>query len=271
MVLPWLLAAFLLPAQTDPSSVAAGELERIKRGLVEEPSGEWPAQAEALVDRWPTTEAAGRALVWLGELAYQANQFDLARERFSQVEKRFPKGEVASLAARGLGDVAFKQGHWREAIRAYEAGLAADPPPLLSDELRQKRQSASREQTRLELEWAAWLALVLFVLWFGPALMTIKPELPVETRMLLPVYAILIGVAWPRDPNVRMAILYLALGSLAIVSIAFGAWKATSRSRIVLNGVMLLVANLAVGYIALRRAGIVDMLFETFKFGTNMG
>ncbi len=271
MLLLYLLAAPLLSGAADPSSVAAAELERIKRGLAEEPGERWPAQAEALVDRWPNTEAGGRALIWLGELAYQANQFDLAGERFARAARLFADGELAALAARGRGDIAFQQGHWQRAIDAYQAGLRARPPLLLRQELRQKIDAATREKRRLSVEWAAWLFLLVFVLRFARDLFRVRLELPVETRLLLPVYALMVGIAWSRDPNVRMALLYLALGSLALVSIAFGAPKAANRSRAALDALLLSVANLAVGYIALRRAGIVDMLVETLKFGTNMG
>jgi hypothetical protein len=98
-------------------------------------------------------------------------------------------------------------------------------------------------------------------------LRTYRPELPLEARLLAPIYALLVAAAWGRDPHAPEAMLWIALGSLLLVTLAYPAKRPGRRAR---NTVTLLIGTVAVIYIGLRRSGVMNALVETLRGGTDL-
>jgi hypothetical protein len=260
-VLPVALFSLALQLASVGEAPLASELDRIEQGYAIQPVQRWTAAAEALIERAPTSQTAGRALVWLGALALRARQLTLADTRFAEARRRFPHGGLAALAARGRGDVAMASGHWRDAIARYDEAMP-DADPVVAAELTEKRVLAAREQHRVYAEIVAWIAVALCALGIATPLRRLRWTLPPEARFLAPVYALLIGAAWTRDPHVAQAMLWIALGSLLLATLRR---ERSARARSRVDSALLILASAALVYIGVRRADVLDPLTETLR------
>jgi hypothetical protein len=245
---------------------AEAELTRIQTAFAHDPRGSWEANAEALIARWPSSAAAGKALIWLGGLALARRDRLRARVCFGAALQRFPEGELAALAHRGLGDVSFGERHWMAALAEYDEALP-QASPLLRYELLEKRAATLTEQRRFLLEVAAWGIASVICSWFAWRSRRQRFRLPPETVWLAPIYILLVMAAWGRDPNVPSALAYFACGSLALVTVAFAGRRQGTTRSLVLEAALVTIGNLAIAYIAIRRAGLIDVLRETLKAG----
>lgn len=254
------------PALVDDAA-AEVEYDRVREEFGHVPRARSLAALEAVAAAHATAPASGRALLWLGDLALRDHQGDDAGRHYAEAHLRFPHGEIGALGLRGLGDVAYFQGRYTDAIPLFEAALA-EAPPVLAIELRQKRAIAFESRRRFGYEIGAWLVLGLVAAWFCRRALAQRDSLhfPVEAQFLLPLYALLVAACWGRDAGVRHALYWLSLGSLALVTLAFAP---TARRRLSIDAALLTLANLALFYVAIRRAGIVDVLWTTIKAGAD--
>jgi hypothetical protein len=236
---------------------AAQRLDEIERAYTMTPSDRVEADALALAARMPETTAAGRALVWLGALALQHHQPARAASRFREARRRFPHGEIGALAARGLGDVALTERRWSEAIARYDEARL-DASPLLAHELDDKRTIAVRERGRTRFEVACWIVYALALGWFARAVRRWRRAVPVETRFLLPVDAILLAACWGRDPRVWTAMLWITLGSLVLVTAGFA--DPRPRSHAALDVCAFVLGTAAMIFVGLHHGGALDAL-----------
>jgi hypothetical protein len=255
----------LLPGVVD-EQVADERLAAMERGYAAQPGPVWEAEALRFADEAPGSQAAARALIWAGALALRDGRAAQAGQRFGEARRRFARGELGVLAARGLGDVAMSERHWTAAIARYDEALV-DASPLLRHELTEKREMAERERARSWLELVAWLLLVACLVGLIRPLRTYRPELPLEARLLAPVYAVLVAAAWGRDPRAPVAMAWIAVGSLLLVTVAYAARRPGRRAR---DTVTLLIGTVAVIYIGLRRSGVMNALVETLRGGTDL-
>jgi hypothetical protein len=248
----------LLAALSEPDQA----LRTIEQQFAVRPRAESEAALVALAGRWPDAPAAGRALIWLGGLALGDGRLDAAADRFATTRQRF-SGELRALAERGLGDVALHRGHFSKAAAFYGAGLSDAEAPSLRFELDEKLALAKRLHRRWLAELAAWLGLVLALAWLGRGLR--RPlRLPAETLYVLPFTALMAALSWPRDHGVFVTLAWLGGGALVICTVAFAGSPAPGgRRRLALDLTAATVANLALGYIALRRGGIIDSLTQS--------
>jgi len=262
-----LLAVGLFPAGDE--ATARAELEAVRASFAVSPRAESEAALVAIGDHFPSTESGARALLWAGDLATQDKQLLQGRTRYLLVAQRFPRGELHAFALRGTGNVALLEHRWADARDAFAAALA-DAPPLLAVELREKRALAERERRRFFVEAAAWIAIALALAWFTARLR--RPlALPLATRVVAPVYALVLAAAWGRDEGVFHALLWLAAGSLPLITLALASTAPRAPRRALVDGAVLAVANGALFYVALRRSGIVDSLWQTLQAGGAVG
>ena len=266
--MPWFAFSVLfalLPASAEQEAMAA--LAEIQRQFAFRSRPMSETAALELAKRWPETEAAGRSLVWLGALALREHRAPVAKVRYAEAYKRFAHGEVAALALRGLGDIALSTRDWSEAIRRYEEAIR-EASPTLQRELEEKREVASRERFRGAIEAFAWLFVAVCAGWFARAARQWQRRLPREVALLAPVYALLVFVAWGRDPFVPIAMMWIAAGSLLLIGLAFAD---ETRRFSAADLAILVCGNSAVIYISLHRSGVIGSLLETLKLGAEAG
>lgn len=269
------LAALLLfaaspaapPIALTDDAAAEVEYDRIRDQFGHEARPQSVAALAALTARHPASPAAGRALLWMGDLAARDHVYDDAERHYSEARRRFPVGEMGALALRGLGDTALARGRFTEAIPLYEAALVG-APRVLAIELQQKRAIAFESRRRFGFEIIAWLLFCGAILYFARRLLQpgVALHWPTEVKFMAPLYLLLVVACWGRDEGVRHALYWLALGSLGLVTLAF---LPAVRRRLTVDGALLTLGNLALFYIAIRRAGIVDVLWTTLKAGAD--
>src|SRR5262249_32993842 len=129
---------------------------------------------------------------------------------------------------------------------------------------------------------AAWIALVLgfaalagslaeAALRGGLRLPSLRP--PIEAMFLAPIAAVLIAVSFTAHRAVAPAVTRIALVGLGLAWLsgtALDAARARGRTvhfRAVLHVAACALGVVAIGYIAVTRDGLLDMLAETVKFG----
>lgn len=246
-----LLSPDSAPRGVDAETIAATALESVEHAYALAPRASLLVDAQALITRWPGTSAAGRACLWLGALALEQGRLRAARGWYGEARTRFPQRDIAALALRGLGDVDLREGANLDAIVAYgQARAVADP--TLAIELRDKIALARGAHGRWLGELGCWVFALACFLWFAIRLRGRRLALPLETRALAPVYALLLVAALGRDPNALRALAIIAVASLLLVTVAF----AGGLHRRLAPCLALSAATLAIVYIGLQRAGM---------------
>ncbi len=254
-----------LPLLLDPAAADA-RLTQLRREFVSRPKAESMAALAALADEAPDTGAAARALDWLGDLRRGEHDVAGAEAAYARAYRSHdPEGH--RLAARGLGDLAVESGAFSRAESLYREARA-DAGGVLALELDQKIANARKMHRRGLAEWACWAFVVAALLYFvARSRAWQRPRLgaPTEALYAAPVYALLIAGCVGRDPAVLHALWLCALWSLALIAAA----GLASRRVAPIGGArlahvaLLTVANGALFYAVLNRAGILDSLFFT--------
>jgi hypothetical protein len=112
--------------------------------------------------------------------------------------------------------------------------------------------------------------VALCLAWFGRRLARGGVRLPLVTLYLAPVHLVLIAGCWGRDAGVLRALYWLAAGSLVLSTVAFAAPpRPQAGRRLLADGALLAAAHAALFWIAIRRAGIVDVLWNTLQGGAD--
>lgn len=254
-----LLLLALLPGTVDAEASSEVELRRIQQEFVLDAHSSWQVDAERFIARAPSTQAAGLARLWLGNLALEQGRWGAARSWFEEAQRHVPSDLLATFAWRGIGDVDYKEGHYAAALAAYAAARAtADARVAL--ELDEKIRAARRERDRFRWELVAWACALATFAWLCLALRGRTLRVPTETWALLPMYALLVLAASHRDRQMTLTLAYIAAGSLALVTAAFAGGPPRARARTML---LLSLANAAVIYIALQRSRATSIAWAT--------
>jgi hypothetical protein len=273
------IALLLLPLLVAPSTTsdatAEARLAEIKAHFAARPMASSIADLTRIISDTPNSPASGTASVWLGDLAHQA-KLEQRATTFYEAAYRFT-GQTHCLADRGLGDTALTRGDYKEAYRYYIEGVNG-AGPVLRAELEQKQALALRFLRRARFERVAWFVIacaLCFLLWqsYPWRQVSSSSPLPWEFGYLLPIYALIVWVAYGRDDNVYHALLAGALGSLTLVVLSGRAASGVAGSPIlsVLHGVATISANLALFYIVLNRTHLIDTLLFTFTLQAAQG
>ena len=99
---------------------------------------------------------------------------------------------------------------------------------------------------------------------------------PAEVVFVAPISAVLVVVSFTSHHAIAPAVAIVAAGGVALAwlsAIGLDARRAAGkpvRARAIAHALACIVAVLALGYIALTRDGLLDMLVETVRFGPDV-
>ncbi|HEX2688802.1 MAG TPA: hypothetical protein VHN14_19400 [Kofleriaceae bacterium] len=228
---------------------------------------------------WP---GAPTAALWLADWLRRSGRFAEAQARYADVTLRWPALPQAQAALRGGAGCALDAHDWSLAealanrLPAADAAEAAIRDDLLA--------AAARQHRRARWYIAAWLAIVVaFAALFGSLLEAVlrgppgtrrsalRP--PIEVVFVGPIAAVLVGVAFTAHRLIAPAVATIAGGGLVLAWLSGAALeqlRARGRSRTprsIVHVVLCLAGVAALGYVALTRDHLVDMLIETVRFG----
>jgi hypothetical protein len=256
----------------------AAELATLVATADKLPRDEVVRRTEALIAApWP---GAVDAALWLADWQCRTTEFTAAQRRYAQVIERWANTPQHRLALRNAAGCAIEAGDWSLAER-----LARQLPT--GDEIDRAVRAdlldgAARGRLRDKLYVASWiglaLAIVVLLTSLGEAMLRggrRRPALrpPIEVLFLGPVAAVIVAASFTAHRAIAPAVL-----RISIVGLAF-AWlsgvtldllrtrERPVRARAIVHIMACAVGVLAIGYIAITRDGLLDMLAETVRFG----
>jgi tetratricopeptide (TPR) repeat protein len=242
------------------------------------PLAEVVRRAEALA-RAPWSGAPEAAL-WLAEHLRRRGRFAEAQRRFAEVARTW-QGTAHELEARrgGAGN-AIDAGDWELAAQLATALPAtSETERVLRDDL---LDSARDGRARARVYGASWIVLLLAVATllgsFVDALLrggVRRPALrpPIEVVYLAPAAAVLVGISFTGNVNVAPVVAVICGGGLVLAWLSGATLDLVRgrgrdvRVRSVAHTLAVAIGSVALGYIAMVRGGLLDMLVETVKFG----
>ena len=256
----------------------AAELAALRTGADRTPAVDLVRRADALAARdWP---GAPDAALFLAEWLQRTGRIGEARARYAAIVERWPGTPQSLAAARGSALTAMLEHDWDRAEELARALPAVDDTDrVLREELLDKIARGRQFDFWYRV---AWIVLVLAVLVLVVSLLDAalrggwrRPSLrpPVEVLFLLPIGAVLIGVALTTHYAMAPAVTILTLGGLALAWISGITLDLlhTHRRRVGVRGavhvVLCLAAVAALLYIVLTHDNLLEMMIETIKFG----
>ena len=254
----------------------AAELAALTAGADRLPVDEVVRRADALIAApWP---GAADAALWLADWRCRTAHFADAQARYARVIERWPAGDQARLARRNAASCAIDAGDWTRAEQlAARLPVADDVERAIRADL---LESAARGRARDRLYASSWAGLALA---FAGLLASLaeaalrggrrRPALrpPIEVMFLAPVAAVIIAASFTTHRAIAPAVLLISLVGLAL------AWLSGTtldlartrgrpvRMRAVIHVIACVTGVLAIGYIALTRDGLLDLLAETLR------
>ncbi len=236
------------------------------------------ADGDALIAAaWP---GAPDAALWLAEWLRRHARYADADARYQLVIARWPDAPQARLARRGAAGCALDAHDWDRA-EALARGLpVADPADRgTRDEL---VAAAASGRWRDRIYTGAWLGLALslaaLLASLGEAILrggrrwpNARP--PIEVMFLSPIAALLVAVSFTAHRAIAPAVLRISLVGIALAWLSGSALDLLRargravRARSLGHVAACIVGVVAIGYIAITRDGLLDLLVETVKFG----
>jgi hypothetical protein len=235
-------------------------------------------RTEALIAAdWP---GAVDAALWLADWQCRTTDFAAAQRRYAQVLERWPNAPQRRLALRNAAGCAIDARDWSLAeqyARQLPTGDEIDRA-VRADLL----EGAARGRRRGALYVASWIGLALAVVLLLASLADAmlrggrrRPALrpPIEVMFLAPVAAVIVAVSFTAHRAIAPAVLRISVVGLALAWLSGAALdlaRARGRSvraRAIVHVITCAVGVIAIGYIAVTRDGLLDMLAETVQFG----
>jgi len=240
------------------------------RTYPERPPADTFREVARLIDEGPFAQR-DRAEYWIGSARLAASDRDGARLWFARLARDYPGSVWVERSWLGLGDAAAQERDYSAALgwyrRAADAGDAAVRELSRIDQaqtlLLRRRQRAA---------WAAGAIALLIASFFAASAFRARAALrplPAETRIVLPVLAVLALVSTRVDPAPRLAILELCAGG-ALLSLLSGlrlrAVRPQSAARLA-HAALALAALSGIAYVAVYEGDLIGMVQETFRAG----
>ena len=286
---------WILRVAPDSRVAPAAEKRAAKLREIIGASGEHADQAAALAklveeaDRVPVADVIARgdalaaapwpgapdAALWLGEWLRRTGHYEAAQVRYAQVIARWPGSDPAARAQRDAAGAAIDAHAWS---RAEQLAAAVEDPEVRGELL----AAAARGRARDRWYALAWLGLALALVGLGASLAEAvlrggrtRPSLapPIEVMFLAPIAAVLTAVSFTAHRAIAPAVLRISIvGVLAawVSGVALDLLRSRDRpvrARAIAHVIACAVAVVSMGYIAMTRDGLLDMLAETVKFG----
>ncbi len=235
------------------------------------------AEATALANEaWP---GAADAALFLAEMLRRTGRHAEAQAAFARVTERWPGSPQATIAIRGGAGNAIDAHDWQLAIRLANALPITDPADeVLREDL---LDAVDRGRFRARLYGAAWIAFVL-----GAALLLASlvhaivrtrraPPLrpPIEVLFLAPFGGLLVAIAYGQNMPIAPSVAVLTASTLGLTWLSGAALDlvrgqgASVRARAIVHALAAALAALSLGYISLVRAGLLDVIAETVRYG----
>ena len=256
----------------------AAELAALRTGADRTPAADMIRRADALAARdWP---GAPDAALFLAEWLQRTGRITEADARYTAIVERWPGTPQAQTAARGATLTAILEHDWTRAEARARALPAIDETDrVLREELLDKIARGRQFDFWYRV---AWIVLVLAVLALVVSLLDAalrggwrRPSLrpPVEVLFLVPIGAVLIGVALTTHYALAPAVTVLTFGGLALAWISgitldlLRLHRRPVGARGAVHVVLCLGAVAALLYIVLTHDNLLEMMIETVRFG----
>jgi hypothetical protein len=234
-------------------------------------------EATALANEpWP---GAVDAALFLAEMLRRRGRHADAQIAFAQVVQRWPSTPQAVIAIRGGAGNAIDAGAWDLATKlAHDLPLVEPSDRVLRDDL---LVAVARGKFRARLYSAAWIALlagaVALLASLAEAIVRARrrPALqpPIEVLFLAPFGGLLVAIAYVQNMPIAESIAVLTAGTVALTWVSGATLDLVRvagrpvRARAITHAVAAALAALALGYISLVRAGLLDVIAETVRYG----
>ncbi|HTJ45117.1 MAG TPA: hypothetical protein VL463_23585 [Kofleriaceae bacterium] len=237
----------------------------------------------ALIHAHPDYPRATVGRLWIGDTWMRLGEVDEAGRWYDDAALHARTPIDRWRAKKALADVMLARGDYGDAEDAYAAlrgGAGRAEAQALDEAMRVL--STRRGRWRYQLGCALFLALALAGAiaiarrdagsWRSAGRALARP--PTEVLFAAPVAVLLVFLAWTNDPTVGVAVAYIAGGGLALAWLS-GALLVSARARrgavslarALAHAGTSLAAAVAIAYLAIMRAGIWDLLVETFAHG----
>jgi hypothetical protein len=220
------------------------------------------------------------AALFLAEWLQRTGRLDDAQRRYAAIETKWPGTPQGLAARRGGASVAIMAHAWSRAeqlTRALPVNDEADR--VLREELLERIERGRRFDFWYRVSWILLIGCVLALVaslaeaalrggWRRPSL---KP--PVEVLFLLPVGAVLVGVALTSHRAIAPAVFVLTVGGLVFAWVSgitlelLRVHRRAIGARAAINVTLCLLAVVALVYIVLTHDNLLDMMIETVRFG----
>jgi len=220
---------------------------------------------------WP---GASDATLWLADWLCRTKRFADAQARYAQLFDREP------LALRNAAGCAIEAHDWPLAEQlARRLPTGDEIERAVREDL---FRSAAQGRRRDRLLTLSWLALALSIagmlaslgdaMWRG-GFRVPKWQPPIEVMFLAPVAAVIVLASFTAHRAIAPAVTRISVLGIALAWVSGAALDLLRsrgravRVRAVLHIVACILGVLAIGYIAMTRDGLLDMLSETVQFG----
>lgn len=225
---------------------------------------------------WP---GAADAALFLAEMLRRTQRHAEAQVAFARVVERWPSTPHASIAMRGGAGNAIEAHDWDLAVRLARSLPIVEPSDaVLRDDL---LVAVDRGRFRARLYGAAWIAFLLgaavLLASLAEAIVRARrpPALrpPIEVLFLAPFGGLLVVIAYVQTMPIASSVAVLTAGTVGLTWLSGAALDLVRaagrpvRARALGHALAAAVAALALGYISLVRAGLLDIIAETVRHG----
>ncbi|HUS31778.1 MAG TPA: hypothetical protein VMZ53_24920 [Kofleriaceae bacterium] len=235
-------------------------------------------EGEALASSpWP---GAPDAALWLGDWMCRTQQYQAAQLRYARLRESWPDSEQARIAHRNAAGCALDAHDFALATRLSNELVVGDDvdAAVKSDLLAAARRGRFREA----LYTASWIALLLAsavllasladaILRGGRRLPALRP--PIEVLFLAPLALVIVAGSYLSQRSIAPAVLRISLAGLTAAYLSgltldlLRLRGRPVRMRSTIHVIACAFGIVAIGYIAITRDGLLDMLVETVKYG----
>lgn len=254
------------------------EYQEILNGATTRPRDESRARMAALLSRHPDFALADRGLFWLGQRLGEAQLWRDAEARYLELERRFPQSEWALRAKKARADLLLARGHPLVARRLYRE-LTGSGDPLARSSGDEGLRDAATWIARAVAVAGCTVYLVLFV-WAHLRALGPRPRLrrlPLELLYYGPVAGLFVAAALTENRAIGWATSAIAVGGAVVVWLTSlsssarlerGPMPGRARAG---RAAAVLLAVVALTFLALQSTGLTDIVVETFRAGPERG
>lgn len=258
-------------------AAALGEFTAIQMARPEIGAAAAIARAEALVAANPAWPGRTAVELWIAGELQRAGQLDRAAAILGRLATGAATPAERFRAALGAGDLALVRGDLDAAAAWYERLDPGDDRArreLAADAI-ERLVIARTRAARVTAAWAVTVACGLLLAgslrlaggsWRAAARAIARP--PGEVLFLAPVIAILCAAAFTGFSEIGPAVAWIGAGGLVVTWVSGAALREHRRRELVaVHAMIAAAAVLAICYIALHRANLVELIAQTVTFG----